>query len=321
MADFYSILSLSHTAEGDAIAMAYRRSALALNPDCNANHPDPTSLYRKFKQVSQAYVVLADPVTRSIYDQFGEDGVRHGGTGAVGVPGGVNIDGIDPHVVFRRFFGVDNPFQVLGNVNGVQNNQHTFFSESAAIDKKPPKTDSVHASVLVTLEDVLHGSLRKVQWVNSHTSSRGEVTKSDANAEFTVPKGIRCGDSVTLKSQGNTADGRSKGDVVFTFQLASHERYRREGNNLVTVARIRLTEALCGTTVVIRTMDGRDVPVQIDEVVHPKFLRSIPGEGLPVFGDTTGKRGDLLVECTVDFPKYLTADQKAEIRRILDASQ
>jgi DnaJ family protein B protein 4 len=314
--DYYTVLGISHQAEADAVAKAYRRAALTYNPECNLDNPDKQTLARNFKTVSQAYVVLSDPKMRAIYDQYGEDGVRHGGTGSVGVPGGLNIDEIDPDAVFRRFFGVDNPFQVIGEISGVNNNQHTFYSVTAAIDDKPPKTDPVMVNLELSLEDIFHGYPRRVHWKNKFTSHAGSVTETEAESEIQVPKGIREGDRLTLRGKGNTQDGRSQGDVIVTMVLKKHERFCREGDDLVVVAPISLSDALCGVTVVVKTIDDREIPILIDEIVHPTFRRVVKGEGLPVFHQP-GKRGNLVVECRTRFPTYLTAEQKSELRRIL----
>lgn len=317
--DFYAVLGLGRDAQADAIAGAYRRSALATNPECNQDHPDPSALAKKFKQVSQAYVVLSDPHVRAIYDQYGEDGVRHGGTGNIGRPGGVDIDAVDPFLTFRRFFGVDSPFQVLGNMSGVQNNQHGFFSISAAKDKNPPKADPVRVTLPVTIEDVFHGNLRRVDWEVKHYTTRNEVTSSTmAFFEVAVPKGIRAGDQITLLGKGDTKDACSKGDVIVTFEMAPHQTYTRSVNDLVINIPITLEDALCGVKFTVPTLEGRTLPVQLDEVVTPSFRRVIKGEGLPLFGNPT-VRGDLIVLCPTIFPRYLSAEQKIEIRRILNS--
>ena len=135
MADYYAILGISHAAEVDEVAKAYRRAALTYNPLCNPDSEDEAELTRRFKLVSQAYVVLSSAKTRAVYDAYAENGVRHGGTFEVN--SGLAIDQIDPDEVFRRFFGVDNPFQVIGDVSGLHSTQHHFYSEAAA-EKAPP---------------------------------------------------------------------------------------------------------------------------------------------------------------------------------------
>lgn len=80
--DPYAILGVSRDAEADEIKKAYRRLARQLHPDVN---PDPATQER-FKEVSAAYEVLADPEKRRMYDlggdPFGRGGGGHGGQGA-----------------------------------------------------------------------------------------------------------------------------------------------------------------------------------------------------------------------------------------------
>ena len=56
----------------------------------------------------------------------------------------------------------------------------------------------------------------------------------------------------------------------------------------------------------------------IPPLCSPKFVKRINGEGMPT---ATGSKGDLLISFNTTFPKYLTADQQREIKRILNAKQ
>lgn len=74
--DYYEILSVERTADGDEIKRAYRRLALKYHPDRN---PGDTEAETKFKECAEAYEVLSDDSKRKLYDQFGHDGLRRGG--------------------------------------------------------------------------------------------------------------------------------------------------------------------------------------------------------------------------------------------------
>jgi len=66
MKDYYKILGVSPNATEQEIKMAYRRLALKYHPDRNPG--DPTA-EEKFKEISEAYAVLMDPVKRRQYDE------------------------------------------------------------------------------------------------------------------------------------------------------------------------------------------------------------------------------------------------------------
>src|SRR2546429_3373327 len=73
-ADYYGVLGVPRGASSDEIKRAYRRLAKKYHPDLNKENAKAAE--EKFKQLSEAYEVLADPEKRKIYDQFGADGLK-----------------------------------------------------------------------------------------------------------------------------------------------------------------------------------------------------------------------------------------------------
>lgn len=67
--DYYGILGVSKNASQDEIIKAYKALALKWHPDKNPNNREEAE--QKFKEISEAKHVLADPEKRSKYDQFG----------------------------------------------------------------------------------------------------------------------------------------------------------------------------------------------------------------------------------------------------------
>ena len=88
--DFYKDLGVASDASADEIKKAYRKLARELHPDAN---PNDAAAEERFKRVSEAHSVLADPEKRKEYDEtramFAGGQFRGGGNGFPGgFPGG-----------------------------------------------------------------------------------------------------------------------------------------------------------------------------------------------------------------------------------------
>lgn len=64
--DYYKILGISEKADAETIKHAYRKLALKFHPDHN---PDDPHAEERFKEISEAYGVLIDPLKRAEYDR------------------------------------------------------------------------------------------------------------------------------------------------------------------------------------------------------------------------------------------------------------
>ncbi|RHY85220.1 hypothetical protein DYB37_014088 [Aphanomyces astaci] len=71
---FYETLGVPKNATAADIKKAYRKLALK-------NHPDKGGDPELFKDITVAYEALSDPEKRELYDQYGEEGLQHGGGG------------------------------------------------------------------------------------------------------------------------------------------------------------------------------------------------------------------------------------------------
>ncbi|MGH9351307.1 MAG: DnaJ domain-containing protein, partial [Terriglobia bacterium] len=77
--DYYEVLGVGRDASDQVIKSAYRKLALQFHPDRNPeNHEEATE---RFKEITEAYSVLADAQKRAAYDRFGHAGVGSPGGG------------------------------------------------------------------------------------------------------------------------------------------------------------------------------------------------------------------------------------------------
>jgi DnaJ family protein B protein 4 len=128
--DYYKLLGVDRNASEEDIKKAYKKMALKWHPDRNNGSEEAS---KKFKEISEAFEVLSDKQKRTIYDQFGEEGLKGGGgpppgaggpgsfSGFSGFPGGSTFsftsgsggfgggsrgfNPTDPNKIFEAFFG------------------------------------------------------------------------------------------------------------------------------------------------------------------------------------------------------------------------
>ena len=146
MADYYEILGVERTAEEIEIKRSYRKLAIKYHPDKN---PNDSEAAEKFKQISQAYEVLSDPQKRELYDRYGEDGLRGGGTSNAG----------DPFDIFNSFFGGggggDDPFSSFFGGGG---------RSSSSRRNSPVRGDDIGLRVDLTFEEAFFGVKKDISF-------------------------------------------------------------------------------------------------------------------------------------------------------------
>jgi len=137
---FYDTLGVKPNANDSELKKAYRKLALKYHPDKNT---EPGSA-EKFKEISFAYEVLADPEKRKIYDQHGEQGIKEGGGG-----GGMH----SPMDIFDMFFGGGGGG--MGGMGGM-------FGGMGGGRRGPKRTKNLMHQLSVSLEDMYNGTTRKL---------------------------------------------------------------------------------------------------------------------------------------------------------------
>src|SRR4051812_42595372 len=100
--DYYEVLGVVRTAEGEEIKKAHRKLALQYHPDRN---PGNKEYEEKFKEAAEAYAVLSDAEKRAQYDQFGHSLGARGFQGFEGFEDNFRGFGDIFGDLFEDFFG------------------------------------------------------------------------------------------------------------------------------------------------------------------------------------------------------------------------
>lgn len=131
-----------------------------------------------------------------------------------------------------------------------------------------------------------------------------------------IKPGWKKGTKITFPDKGNEQPNQLAADLVFVIDEKPHDEYTREGNDLLIYQKIDLVDALAGTTVNLKTLDGRDLVIKLTDVVTPGYELAIAKEGMPIVKEN-GRRGNLRIRFDVDFPKRLSSEQRQNIRKVL----
>ena len=79
---------------------------------------------------------------------------------------------------------------------------------------------------------------------------------------------------------------------------------------------VNLAQALLGSKIKVKTLDGRRVVLKIPPGTKPGQKFRIVGQGI----EKNGRRGDQYVEVHVDIPERLTPEQEAAMKAFADKS-
>ncbi|KAM9307325.1 dnaJ homolog subfamily B member 5 [Pholidichthys leucotaenia] len=320
--DFYKVLGVTPESNEDEIKKAYRKLALKFHPDKNSD----ADAEDRFKEIAEAYEILTDPKKKSIYDQFGEEGLKNGGNIFR------NNFPSDPHSTFSNFFhGSDHfdiffgndfeaeddlfnpfrrfPFSHVGGFGGCENGLRR--------GQKVLQGEAVVHDLPVTLEEVMHGCTKHVKVTRSRLNPDGRSLRSEEKVlNVVVKKGWKAGTKITFPREGDETPSSAPADITFILRDTEHPQYKREGSNIVYTAQITLKEALCGCTVNVPTLDNRMMPLPCSDVIKPGAVRRLRGEGLPL-PKSPSQRGDLVVEFQVVFPDRIPPQSREIIKHSL----
>lgn len=326
--DYYETLGVDRNATQKEIRSAYRKLARKYHPDMN---PDDKDAAEKFKRVQEAYEVLSEPKKRERYDSLGrnwdsahaEDIFRNWFSQQQGEPfargrtytfrSQGNADGFSDF--FRVFFGSSNIFDMFGGdpfANG--GGPFSGFASHPGSGRKsstgsrrsysgfePPQSGS-ETEVSVTLREAYSGTTKRL------TVQALEGGQESRTLEVKIPAGVRDGSRVRVRPYGK--DGPS---VYLRIRLLPDERFKLEGDDIVTEVQLKVSDAVLGGEVEVPTMD-KPVIMKIPKGTRGTEVFRLRGKGMPSL--TGGRRGDQLVKPRIVLPERLDEESVALIERL-----
>jgi len=329
----YDELGVDPSATPEEIKKAYRKLALKYHPDKNPDEPE------KFKNISAAFEILGDEKKRTVYDKYGEDGLKEGGGGEFHNPfdifdmffgggGGRGGRGRNPGEKMR---GRDTVHQMKVSLEDLYNGttrqlavqKNVICSGCNGIGGKEgsvQKCDNCNGSGMdIKMRQIGPGMVQQIQQPCRQCNQTGEkikekdkcktcngkkVEKQRKILKCEIDKGMKDGQKLTFNGEGDQAPDIEAGDIVIVLDEKEHSVFRRQGSDLFLRMDIELADALCGFTRNIKTLDNRTLVVKSHpgEVIRPKEMKCVLDEGMPMYSNPT-ERGRLVIDFNVNFPK------------------
>jgi molecular chaperone DnaJ len=143
----------------------------------------------------------------------------------------------------------------------------------------------------------------------------GRVTLP-ATVEVQVPPGIDDGQRLRLAGRGPAAPrGGEPGDLYVSISVKPHPRFERDGDDLIHVLRLPMTQASLGAHLTIETLDGEE-DLLIPAGTQTGRIFRLRGRGVPALRGRA--RGDLIVQVEVVVPEKLSTEEAQLIRRLAE---
>jgi DnaJ-class molecular chaperone len=323
MKDLYSVLGVSKSASQDEIKKAYRKQAKQYHPDLN---PGNKEAEQKFKEISQAYDILADKDKRRQYDageidasgqqQAGPAGARAGAAGAgpggfyyktytSGAGRGSKYAGFD---FGREEFSAEDIFADLfgGGMGGRRAGAGPgggpgMGAGSGGARGAKAQGEDVNYAIRVSFLEAANGARKRVRLADGKT------------IDVNIPAGTEDGKALRLKGKGKPGlGGGPAGDAYVRIRIEPHPFFSRDGKDIHVTLPVSLQEAVEGANVTVPTIHG-NVQMKIPAGANSGKTLRLRGRGIQPKGDET--RGDQLVTLQLQLPEEPDKELRDFVRK------
>jgi curved DNA-binding protein len=241
------------------------------------HHPDRTGGDdSKFKQINEAYSTLKDPNKRQQYDNPQQQ-------------------------QFAQGFG-NNGFQGMGGFEDLFAN----FGFNMQGQRQQQRNPDITIAARVTLEEAYTGK--------TMIASYRLRTGKEEVVEIKVPPGAGNGNTIRYEGFGEEGMAGPRGSLHVKIQVVPHKTFAVDGINLHCIRNANIFDFIIGGSILIDTLDGGKVKVNIPAGTAPGTKFSIHGYGMPDL--RSGRKGNLYVTVGGVVPKNLSQDQIITLQKM-----
>ncbi len=342
--DYYEVLGVERSADDEEIKRAYRQLALKYHPDKNPDNPEASAM---FKEVSEAYGVLSDAQKRSLYDQYGHEGLTARGS----QPNFSNTDDIFRHFsdifsdsLFEGFFGGGRRSSRRGGANlRVQvelSLEEAATGVSRAIElRRQVECDKCGGSgsrsgnvrPCSTCEG--RGEVESVQGFFAvrracpQCRGEGEVVEDACSTcqgegrragsrevEIQIPAGVHDGNQLRVPGAGDCgARGAPPGDLYCRVRVREHPFFERIDDDILCEIPVSFADVALGAKIEVPTLLDT-AKVTIPAGTQSGDILRLRGQGIP---NLSGRgKGSQLIRIVVETPKKLNSKMREHFEEL-----
>jgi molecular chaperone DnaJ len=340
--DYYEVLTVTREASEQEIKSAYRRLGLQHHPDRNPESKEESE--ERFKEITEAYSVLADPQKRAAYDRFGHAAVGGAGGGAPDFNSSIFSDFED---IFGDLFGFGDVFgrtgrgrsRSAGGIDLRYDLEITLEEAATGLDTKikiprweacntcggsgaKPGSKPVSCPTCGGRGQLRHqqgfftvtrtcpqcqGLGQVIREMCGHCKGEGRVT-ADRVLDLPIPAGVEDGQRLRITGEGGVATrGSGPGDLYVILKIREHAFFERRGNDLYYTIPISISQAALGAEITVPTLRG-EYQLRIPESTQSGAAFRVRGLGMPTL-EGRG-HGDLYISVFVVTPTRLSRDHR-----------
>lgn len=355
--DYYDVLGAPKGASADELKKAYRKKAKELHPDRNSDNPNAEAQFKEVNEAYDVLKDANKKAAYDRYGHAAFEGGMGGGRSGGGYGGGGDFSSAFSDVfddLFGDFMGggrgggrqrstrgadlrynmrisLEDAFTgAQKTINVPTSVQCNSCSGTGAEGGSEPATcptcsgmGKVRATQgFFTVErtcPTCSGAGQIIKNPCKSCSGQGR-TEKDRALSVNIPAGVETGTRIRLSGEGEAGlRGGTSGDLYIFIEVAPHEIFQREGNNLFCRVPVSMAAAALGGDIEVPTIDGGRSRVKVPAGSQSGRQMRLRAKGMPAV--RSNQVGDMFIELAVETPVNLTTRQKELLREFEELSE
>ena len=293
--------------------------------------------------------MLSDPEKRRTYDRYGKEGLSEGGPGRSAEDifeqffgpgifgGGRRRSGPRKSEDSVNAIGVtlEDLYTGLRRKLKIRRREHCpkCHGTGTRNGREPQKCATCGGRGVVVMSQRQGMFIQQSRMVCPNCRGTGEVTaegdacrhcngkkvvEGEKTIELVIEPGMKENSRLVFPGESDAAPGLEPGDLIFILKTQPHERFQRQGNDLVMKKSIMLSEALLGCAFVFEHLDKRQVVVRTapQQIIKPGDVLALADMGMPILNKPF-RYGQMLIKFDIVYPLYSQIADVEALRRAL----